>query len=61
MKRINQIEEECTECLDCGFKYIPMNEITVHLCPRCQGEEIDNLEDDAELIYEEVSFSEVEV
>ena len=31
-------------CLDCGKVYLPMNKITLHLCPFCQTEEIKEIE-----------------
>lgn len=48
-------------CFDCGFKYIPMNSITNHLCPNCQDDEIQGLSEEKEKVLEVVSFEAVEV
>ena len=39
-------------CLDCGFKYIPTNAITNHLCPKCQAQEIEEVK--AGLLVQEI-------
>jgi len=31
---------------ECGFSYMPMDEITKHLCPSCQLDDILDLDDD---------------
>ena len=57
IKRIQTIlgSKHLTSCPDCGFKYLPMNEVTEFLCPKCQLDLIESLEDN-EIEVEEVSM-----
>ena len=43
-------------CFDCSKVYLPMNEITFHLCPFCQVDEIEEVKKgELKVILEEVS------
>ena len=66
MTQINRIQmilghPSMKTCLDCGFVYLPMNEITRHLCPKCQDDEIQGLSEEEEKALEVVSFEAIEL
>ena len=47
ISRIQQImgHPSMVTCFECKKVYLPMNEITLHLCPFCQKEEIEEVKE----------------
>lgn len=49
-------------CFDCNKTYLPMNKITLHLCPFCKCDEINEIKKgEFRIDIEEVSYDELEV